>query len=72
MRAEHDGFFLAQGGNELADIEHLVGVETAGRFIQDQHFGIVDLADLADLAVYLDLAELVDLVDLVEPRETNI
>ena len=38
---EDDGFGLTQGGDQVADLKLLVGVESIGRFIQNQHVRVV-------------------------------
>ncbi len=38
---EQHGFFLAEVGNEVADVDELVGVEARGRFVEDEHLRVV-------------------------------
>ena len=42
MRGEHDGPFAGQGADQLARLVDLLGIETGGRFVEDQQFGLVD------------------------------
>src|ERR1019366_8459102 len=42
VRAEDDGVLAREGLQQLADFDDLLGVETAGGLIQDQHIRVVD------------------------------
>src|SRR5262249_42196555 len=42
MRAENDRVFAREMLQQLADFDDLLGIETAGGFIEDQDIGVVD------------------------------
>ena len=51
--AEDDGVIAGEGREQLADLDDLLGIETAGRLVEDQDVGVVDdgLGDADALAV---------------------
>src|SRR5690606_8048795 len=64
---EDDRLLTADLADQLADLDDLVGIEPRGRFVEDEHFRLVDEGGGEPDALAISLGELADV--LVDHRD---